>query len=859
MADRPLIFFSDPIPADKAPRFGGRSVFCSPSYQRQIERLSPKFDKLQRALERGKVSITEHPDGVDPEYTLVFEVAGDPSAFEVAVRKLDTETNGVEWLFEVVDNNVPNNDDFYREKNKKRDDSKTMSFKYFCILTNQRALEEILSLWEKYQANENYSFPRGTTGLKNVFKTLSDIHLWGVKERLEETDILKAWEEDLSDPDTTDVKCEIELFFRRYDNDRIQSQRKTENYITSIGGRIITTSCIEEIHYHALLVSIPRQYAEKIINQEEIELVSLEQIMFFKPTGQSIVTGTSDEFEHQKEFINDQDLINEPIIALFDGVPQEHHPLLNEVLSIDDPDNYTSSYQIKDRQHGTSMASLIARGDLLDGELSLISHKIYVRPIMKPYPAPHNSSTEYIPDDILIVDKIHEAVRRLFEPTAGRVAPTVRVINLSIGIGARMYYNMISPLAKLLDWLSFKYRILFIVSAGNHVNDINLGMDFNEFKALSSNQKDIEIIKFIDQNERNLRLLSPAESMNSLTVGALFADNSQCVDNPRLLLPCSSILPSPISSLGRGINKSIKPEILYPGGRSVLMQDMSNSNNAHWRCGISTHPPGILSAKPTSIGGANNTVGYSFGTSVSAALISHNAAVCFDILDDLFNEELGVGVPAEYAALLLKAMLVHGAKWNKIADKICKTIGLAGRGADQVHKWLGYGIPNIARVKECTKNRITLIGYGKLEKKTACLYELPLPFNFSVWRIYRCLTVTLASFTPINPTKQKYRSAQLWYTIETGGKKLVSSRADADNKAVARGTLQHERYEGETALPWGEDDILGIKINCRADANDFTETIPYALLATFEIAPEFDIDVYQKVVGKIKSKETITP
>lgn len=859
MADRPLILFADPIPVDKARRYGGASDFYRPSYQRQIERLSPRFGTLQRALEKGRISISENPNGVEPEYTLVLEVAGEPSGFEIAVRNLDTETEGVEWLFEVVDDNIANNDDFYRIKDNERDDSKSMSFKYFCVLTNQRALEEIISLWNRYLADENCSFPRGKAGLKNVFKTLSDIHLWGVKERLEETDILEAWAEDLSDPDATDVKCEIELFFRRSASTRTQSQKIIEEYVTSIGGRIIAISCIEGICYHAILASIPRQYAEMIVRRDEVELVSLEQIMFFKPTGQSIVIGSTDGFEFQKELRTEHVISDEPIIALFDGLPQERHPLLNGVLAIDDPDDYTSSYQVEDRQHGTSMASLIARGDLADDETSIISHKIYVRPIMKPYPTSHDSTIEYIPDDILIVDKIHEAVRRLFEPTAGRVAPTVKVINLSIGLGTRMYYNMISPLAKLLDWLSFKYRVLFIVSAGNHSDDIDLGMDFNAFKALPSSQKDIEVIKLIDRNARNLRLLSPAESMNSLTVGALFADKSQWTDNPRQLLPCSSILPSPISSLGRGINKSIKPEILYPGGRSVLLQDMRNANNARWRCGTSIYPPGILSAKPVSIAKSSNVVGYSFGTSDSTALISHNAATCFDILDSIFNDELGQGVPPEYCALILKSMLVHGAKWNEVANTICRTTGLAGRGADQIHKWLGYGIPDIARVKECAKNRVTLIGYGELRQDAACLYMLPLPFNFSAQRVYRCLTVTLASFTPIRPTTQKYRSAQLWYSIETGGKRLVPSRLDADDKAVARGTLQHERYAGEDAVVWGEDDVLGIKVNCRADSNDFAETIPYSLLATFEIAPEYDVDVYQKVVEKVKPKETVTP
>ena len=504
------------------------------------------------------------------------------------------------------------------------------------------------------------------------------------------------------------------------------------------------------------------------------------------------------------------------------------------------------------------MASLIARGDLSCAEESLATHKIYVRPIMKPYPAPQGTQ-ECIPDDMLIVDKIHDAVRRLYEPTAGQVAPSVRVINLSIGIEARMYYNMISPLARLLDWLSFKYRVLFIVSAGNHSHDIDLGKSFSAYKDLSLDERDKQIIRILNHNSRNYRLLSPAESINALTVGALFCDESEFVENSRQLLPCSKNVPSPISSLGRGVNNSIKPDVLYNGGRSVLIENLCASNYARWRNGTSINPPGILSAKPLTIAGNTNVVGYSFGTSNSAALLSHEAGNCLDVLDEIFNNERNVKVPPMYASLLIKAMLVHGARWNSTAKLICSEIGLAGRGADQIHKWMGYGIPDVSRVLECTRNRVTLIGYGELIQDSACLYHLPLPFNFSAQKIYRCLTVTLASFTPIKPSTQKYRSSQLWFSLETDGKSLGISREDADDKAVARGTLQHERFAGNSAVVWGEEDILGIKINCRADAGDFSVTIPYAILATFEIAPEYNIDVYEKVVEKVKLRTPVVP
>lgn len=855
MAERPLILFANPKPADKARRYGGPSSFFKPPRSQQVIRLGPKFSQLQNAWDSKNISLTKNETGTEPEYTLVLEVAGDPRDFDKAVRKLDEDTQGVEWLFEVVDENVSNDDDFYVLKGDQRDDSKTMSFKYFCILTNHQALQQILSLWKNYKSDFNYKFPLGKTGLRNVFDALKDIHVWGVKERIEETGLLEVWEENLLFAENEFVKCEIEMFFRRDAKNRLISQQRIIDYINSIGGSIITTSCIESITYHAVLVSIPRVYAEKILKHEEVELLTLEQIMFFKPTGQSIVVGSSDSFE-LNGFIKDTPVaLDEPIIAVFDGLPQEKHILLDNLLIVDDPDDLASAYQTADRIHGTSMASLIARGDLSENS-EITARKIYVRPIMKPYPVLRGTQ-EYIPDDILIVDKIHEAVIRLFEPTAGQVASTVRIINLSIGIGDRLYFNMVSPLAKLLDWLSYKYHILFIVSAGNHPESIDLEMPYENYQALNSEEKNKSIIQILNKNSRNLRLLSPAESMNALTIGALFAD--KCDFNPvsRQLMPCTDILPSPTSSIGRGINRSIKPDILFYGGRSVLLQNMVNTSIAHWRDGTSTYPPGILSAKPTSVSGSTQAVGYSFGTSDAAALISHNAGSCYETLNEIFLSELEYETPYEYSALLIKAMLVHGARWGDAAKIICDGLGYAGRGADQVHKWIGYGIPDISRVKECAKNRITLIGYGDLAKDSACLYTLPLPFDFYRDRIYRSLTITLATFVPTCPTTQKYRAAQVWFNLE--GKKLVPDRLNVDDKAPARGSLQHEIFTGDSAIVWDENDSLDIKINCRQDAGNFEGKIPYAIFVTFEIAPEHNVDVYQKVISKVKPKETITP
>lgn len=852
MPDRPLILFPKYEEAEKAKRHGGSSNIHYPNHGRQVTRLTPQFNVLQKALDNGRIIIKADSSYIEPEYTLVLEVAGNPDGFNTAVNNLRKDYENVEWLFELVDSDGDSDNDFFALNSKGERADKALTYKYFCVLTNQRALEEILSLWNNYIKDDKYKFPTGKTGLRNVFQTLKDIHIWGVSERLEETGLLEAWFCDLQDLDLPAVFCEIELFFRSTNEKRIAAQEKVREIVEEIGGKVITYSTIEEIQYHAILASIPRVYAEKIIAEKDVLLTQMEQVMFFKPTGQTVVSSSNEEgFNYTNSIDISKSIMDDPVIAIFDGLPQENHPLLKGLLIIDDPDNFANDYQVKDRLHGTSMASLVAHGNL-DEYYGTTIRKLYVRPIMTPYATGPDRTKEFIPEDMLIVDQIHIAVRRLFEADAGNVAPTIRIINLSIGLGDRLYYNMISPLAKLLDWLSYKYRILFVVSAGNHSDDLDLEMPFSVFKELDEMEKNKNIINIINKHARNNKLLSPAESMNALTVGALFKDNSSFSLNYRQVVPCTNGMISPISSIGCGINRSIKPDILFDGGQSLLTEKIVQNNLAEWKKFGTNAPPGILSAKPLDIKTGTLKVAYSFGTSDSAALISHNLSLCYEALEQIFQDELNSSLPQEYAAILLKAMIIHGAQWGELADLIRQTLNLSGRAADDLHRWMGYGMPDVSKVKECTKHRITLIGYGDLKQDKAHVFELPLPFDFHTRETFRHLTVTLAFFTPIKPTTQKYRTSQLWFTIDDGNKKLVPTRLDASDKAVTRGTVQHEHFVGDKRVVWDENDSLKIKISSRADANDFDDEIPYALFVSFEIAPELDIDVYGDILDKIE-------
>jgi hypothetical protein len=430
------------------------------------------------------------------------------------------------------------------------------------------------------------------------------------------------------------------------------------------------------------------------------------------------------------------------------------------------------------------------------------------------------------------------------------VAPSIKVINFSIGDPSRQFNYSLSPLARLIDWLSQKYNVLFIISAGNSDNDILLDISKDEFLGKTDDEKSKIISKKILQDSRNRRLISPSESINAISVGSLHYDNAPDNNNSSLYNCYNYTFPSPFSPFGNGYRRAIKPEILYFGGKQLLKIPVVSQSKLKLEYSRYSSAPGTKVAVPDSLGALNKTA-YTRGTSNAAALISHDCAICHDSLQDIFDNQGEITDFEEYSAVILKAMVVHGSRWGDIADKV-KSVLQEPDGRKErnwIGRWIGYGVPDIGRVLDCTKNRATVIGYGELNDEEAHIYKLPLPPSFSSLSGLRRLTVTLAWFSPTSAMTQKYRDAFLWFEVD---KDLISSdRADADWNTVRRGTLQHEVFEGNIASPYPDNANIEIKVNCRSDAGKIVSPIKYGLLVTFEIAEDIDIEVYEEIRSRI--------
>jgi hypothetical protein len=588
------------------------------------------------------------------------------------------------------------------------------------------------------------------------------------------------------------------------------------------------------------------------LDTHEAPLLRSQGVMFFRARAQSAFGLRPVEqvpFDLE-ERLREQGAANgDPIVAVLDGLPVENHAALGGRIVVDDPDDHRTRYQVAQQQHGTAMASLVIHGDL-HNDAPALQRRIYVRPIF--LPEPFFARKEVTPPNRLLVDLIHRAVRRLFEGDGEQpaVAPTVRIINLSVGDPDQPFDREISPLGRLLDWLSWHYKVLIIVSIGNR--DLSIALDAN-WQQLSDDDLVSTVLRRMQREQYDRRPLSPAEAINCLSVGAAHADACPVYDpGPRVDLLRGRRLPSPLNTVATGFRRSTKPEILLPGGRLLFRQDPNDP--ALFSPVDSANPPGILTATPGLAPMELSRVRYSCGTSNAAALASRCAALAYERLSALDLPEGCVPLNNEYYAVLLKALVVHGASWDQAAATIesaCPDLADDRQALRRLkQRFLGYGEVDVKRCLSSTEQRATLLGWGRISHVAGHQFELPLPPSLAARTELRRLTVTLAWLTPTNHKHRDYRKAQLW--VDVPGDGIGTQPCGLDATSARRGTVEHRVFKGTDAVPFLDGERLRLLVSCREDAGKLDTPVAYAIAVTLEVGANVDIDIYQQISARIR-------
>ncbi|TNC45315.1 S8 family peptidase [Rubellimicrobium rubrum] len=755
------------------------------------------------------LELRADPTALAPERLLVFEVRGSVGTFADAIRRVP----GLELIDE--------------EELEADETDKTPAA--YLMVPDARALQQLLSLWQRWLRGE---LQWGETPWGTVFSLLRDLRPWGPQDRVQPYDASVLAQEVTGRLDDDLVRLEVELVFRASKRAGQAQEEAVRQGVTAQTGQVVSSSRIEDIAYHALLVDLPVRALRAVIERSADGIAGLEPVMHIRP--QSVASSIEvEEAEDGPDGLATQ-VLGEPILALLDGVPVARHRLLADHLVVDDPLNLEPATLVTERVHGTAMASLIVHGDRNRPE-SPLPRRIHVVPVLGPRDA--------FPSDRLIIDVIYNAVLRMRDG-AEATAPGVVIVNVSLGNARRPFSGQLSAWARLLDRLAYHYGLLFVVSAGNCTDafPIEAFATHTLFEDADPAHRAQETLRSLGNIVADRRLLSPAETVNGLTVGACNEDAVVAADRRiarSIVDPFGEHrMANPSSSLGPGFAAAVKPDVLLPGAREHLRLV---ARHAHIE--VAPAPPtrsaGLRVAAPPR-GGVENADGFTNGTSAATALGSRTAHRIHDALEATYGATFS-GMAPRQRAVLLKALLAHTARWpdttaNLIRDVIGPPDGRQHvRQKDNIRRFLGFGIVDPDDAVACADDRATFWASGELAPDKVCVVNVPVPIAMGGQAVPHALTATLAWFTPTAPGRKSYRSVRL-KIIEPnslGTLGLKSHRDQPDVNQTNRGTLFMRSWTGSRAPVVGAATTIPLTI--QRDPNQgvsIDDPIPFGLAVT---------------------------
>lgn len=808
-----------PRPIEHDRQYFGSPDCHFPGVDRQYARLGGMMQSIERKAQVINAEIQASENGFDPDYVLVFEVVGNVGGIVRAINNIE----GFHFLSDEDWEETLGEEEFYELNS--RGERVPVAQRLYAVLSNRHAVSHLMALWNKYRRGEEFN--RGETPIRHLFEQLNNVHYWDVDDRINGTQIIEDLRERIASGNAQ-IPLEIELWFYDNPNKSLRAEETIRAYVEHVGGEVISRCLYREIKYHAMAVKLPAQVAGQIINRGDCEILTDHSVRLLKPLGQAVSAVDPDE-----QSVGDAEeipapLYDNPICALLDGLPVENHALLRNFLIVDDPDGYAANYQVQSRSHGTSMASLIIHGDL-NAHGTPISRKLYVRPIMKP----RGDNEEGIPDGVLFPDILYRAIEHMrHDPTLNDIC----VVNLSVCDPSKMFSRTMSAEARMIDWLSTKYHVLFIVSAGNHSDMLEFDGERTEFMSLPQVERDRRVYADHMRQAMHLRLYAPAETVNNLTIGALHADFAGNPQDNYDLIPFG--MPALYSAIGPGVNRCIKPDCVMDGGRQLYRGIEAQARFRPTKRQLLG--PGHLVASKQNPRAQN----YTWGTSNSAALASHFCHELYEILRVIPNANLS----RDDMALAIKTMFIHGCSWEELYNRILNVIpNRRYQKRKDVARLIGYGVPDMDKVKWCTDDRAVIFGRGTLHSDRECDFELPLPQCLLAQSVRKRLTVTLAWTTPISVNAEP-RKVRMYFKPTNAS--IIGTRLDSDKNMSVHGTIQHEVYEGDNAMNFQQGDSIKITVERKRDGHN--EPVDFMLMVTLEVAEGSGLPIYNEVKASLE-------
>ncbi|WP_407116804.1 S8 family peptidase [Bradyrhizobium sp. LMG 9283] len=794
------------------------------------------FERLQQALQRGEdiLTLRNEPDALAPETLMVFETRGAPSAFAKACEEIGLRILADDDLEFVDDNDEP------------------AKGHYYLTMPDQRAINELLRLWTLWTSGGSLG---QNAKWESVFSCLYSLRRWGPRDRVTDEDAATIAEDAQLSP-KANVRLEIELAFDPDETKATANRALAIREIENSGGSVRNSSRFAEIAYDALLVDVEAAAAADIAARTDGSLARLVEIFAIRPQS-SLKISTPVETETSELPVEGREQ-GSPIAAILDAVPQQNHALLGGRLLVEDFLDL-EPLAVGPRVHGTAMASLVLHGDLAKREPPL-GRRVAFIPIMYSAVNDPNFVDEAPPTDALIVDLLVRTIGRLKVGDANSppIGPDVFIVNLSIGDTKRPFGNRVSAFARALDWLAALHGILFLVSAGNHDSLHIANIDVASYATSNGEQRTRATLFGLSGTMHSRRLLPPSEAMNCLTIGALHDDEIAAapdVGHSRDPLPFG-VFANPVSRMGLGYRSSVKPDLLFPGGRLRAILRQRRPNVADLDLQEPNRLGGLLAAGPGPSVGARYPIQHSGSTSGATALATRACHLIHEGLEAAYEANF-VGLPSAARAVVIKALLVHRASVpDESRSLIHDVFGPQGkhRGRERtanVLRHFGFGIPDVEEVLGCTGSRATLWAEGQVGENDGQLFSLPLPACLSGVRGVRRLSVTLAWFTPVQPGRRAYKGVRL-KVEEPEFKSICSRAAQGQSERKPRGTIYHRTWEGTAARNFVDGERLELRVARDPDQGDeLPDLVRFGLAVTLEVEDDA-LPIYEEVRAMLK-------
>lgn len=413
----------------------------------------------------------------------------------------------------------------------------------------------------------------------------------------------------------------------------------------------------------------------------------------------------------------------------------------------------------------------------------------------------------------------------------------------------------------VLDELQREYDVVFIVSTGNY--------DY-----IIEHDKVEDILREYPQyfyRSINTRIIDPAASVNSITVGGLANSSTAYVsrDEQLSLLPISKKDEiASITRVGPGINKSVKPDfVAYSGDEALNVVLKRFSSNIGFQ---------VLSLSNDL---TNSLFTYDKGTSFAAPFISHIAALILKKYGNCSNNLIRAILASSSSISMdvvnqLDEMIIHSEYLRDTGDIYKQNAGgtIGFNKQKLLHYTIGYGFPVKSFAIESYENRVVLFADMKDENSIQVdkthIFEVPIPSIFTGAKGRKRIIISLAFNPEVRKTRLDYMGTSMSFELIRGqglsevytvcasqaGKeekkerfkdRFICKMENAGKTLREYGTLQRGVFEFTTS---NYGDNYYVVVDCKR--NWSTENQNYALVVTYETDDE--IKLYNEIKQRIR-------